>query len=151
MKKYDQIGKLFLLLFAIFICVESGRLPLGSFQDPGPGFLPLGSGIFIGVLSVVGFLRSRQDKTPEVTETWYSKEGWKRLVVLLIALFGYAVTLEILGFLLSTFLFFIFLFRAVEPKRWIIAGGSAALASSVSYVIFQLWLKVQLPKGFWGF
>ncbi|MFH1757887.1 MAG: tripartite tricarboxylate transporter TctB family protein [Pseudomonadota bacterium] len=138
-------------LFAVYICVESLRLPLGSWRDPGPGFLPLGSGIILGVLSLASYLRDRRSKSKEVREAFYFKERWKKLISVLLALFAYAVFLEILGFLLSTFLLLTFLFRGIEPQRWIVAIGGSALTSFISYAIFELWLKTQLPKGILGF
>jgi len=67
------------------------------------------------------------------------------------ALFWYAIFLEILGFLMVTFLLLIFLFRGIEPQRWLVSVGGSALASLICYAIFELWLKTQLPKGILGF
>ncbi len=45
-------------------------------------------------------------------------------------MFAYAFCLEILGFLVSTFLLLVFLFRAgMEPQRWLVAIGGSAIAS----------------------
>jgi putative tricarboxylic transport membrane protein len=151
MKRYDQISSLIWLAFAIYISTESLRLPLGSWRDPGPGFLPLGSGFILGVLSFVSHLQARRRKSKDVRESWYSQERWKNLILVLVALFAYAVFLEILGFLISTFLLLIFLFRSIEPQRWVLSIGGSALASSLSYAIFELWLKTQLPRGILGF
>jgi len=139
------------LMFALYICIESMRLPLGSWRDPGPGFLPVGSGIILGLLSGIVYLRARGSKSPEVKESWYSTERWKNLILVLAALFAYAIFLETLGFLLGTLLLLIFLFRGIEPQRWIVSIGGSALASFISYVVFELWLKTQLPKGILGF
>jgi hypothetical protein len=38
----------------------------------------------------------------------------------------------------------------VEPQRWVVAIGGSALASIASYIIFEVWLKTQLPKGIFG-
>jgi hypothetical protein len=43
------------------------------------------------------------------------------------------------------------LFRFVEPQKWVVAVGGSALASIASYVVFELWLKTQLPRGILGF
>jgi hypothetical protein len=48
---------------------------------------------------------------------------------------------------LSTFLFLGFLLRVVEPQRWPMVIGGSALVSFVSYGVFALWLKAELPKG----
>jgi hypothetical protein len=152
MKRYDQIGSGVWLLFAGYICVESIRLPLGSFRDPGPGFLPLLVGILLGILAAVSLFQAHTGKSSENREPWYPRERWKTLIWILGALLGYAGILDALGFLASTFLLLIFLFRSsVEPRSWPWAIGGSLIASISCYVVFELWLRTQLPKGFLGF
>lgn len=150
MKKYDQMSSLLWLGFAFYICIESLRLPLGSWRDPGPGFLPLGSGIGLAILAITAFFQARFRAEEKTRKGWYSQERWKSLLVILGVLFGYALFLDFLGFLISTFLLLVMLFRFVEPQRWVVAIGGSALASIASYIIFEVWLKTQLPKGILG-
>ena len=151
MKRYDQISSLIWLIFAIYICVESLRLPLGSWRDPGAGFLPLGSGLCLGVFSIVVYFQARFRKKDDVRGPWYSKERWKSLLIILAVLLAYSLFLEYLGFLVSTFILLLMLFRLVQPRRWVVAVGGSALASILCYVVFEIWLKTQLPKGILGF
>jgi putative tricarboxylic transport membrane protein len=151
MKKYDQMSSAVWLLFALYICVESMRLPLGSFRDPGPGFLPLLVGIILGVLSMICFGQARVSKSSEIVASWYPRERWKNLIWVLMALLIYAAVLNVLGFLISTFLLLIFLFRfSIEPRTWAWAVGGSAIASASCYAVFELWLRTQLPKGLLG-
>jgi putative tricarboxylic transport membrane protein len=153
MKRYDQMSGLVWLIFAIYICIESSRLSFGSFHNPGPGFLPLLVGLLLGIFSIIVFLQATLSGKPqESLPPWYPQERWKKLIWVLVALFAYAMCLETLGFLISTFLLLVFLFRAgIETQRWIWAIGGSAIASFSSYAVFELWLKTQLPKGFLGF
>jgi len=73
-----------------------------------------------------------------------------RLVATVLALFVYALVLESGGFLLSTFLLMIVVFR-IEPLRWPFAIGGAAAAAVLSQLVFKTWLGVRLPPGPWGF
>ena len=151
MKKYDQITSLVWLAFAVYILTESSRLPLGSWRDPGAGFLPLGSGLCLGILSMVNYLQARFRKEDDVRGSWHSPDRWKSLLVILAVLFGYSLFLDFLGFLVSTFIFLFLLFRLVEPQKWAVAVGGSFLASIVSYMVFEIWLKTQLPRGIFGF
>jgi hypothetical protein len=151
MKNYDQITSLVLLSLAVYISIESSRLPLGSWRDPGAGFLPLGSGLCLGILSMVNYLQARFRKEDYVRGSWYSKDRWKRLIVILAVLFGYSLILDFMGFLASTFILLLMLFRLVEPQKWAVALGGSTLAAVVSYVVFEIWLKTQLPRGIFGF
>jgi uncharacterized membrane protein YeaQ/YmgE (transglycosylase-associated protein family) len=66
------------------------------------------------------------------------------------ALLGYVVLLGILGFVAVTFLFLLLLLR-LERRGWAFSVVSALLGAFASYVLFQLWLKTQLPVGPLGF
>ncbi len=149
MKKYDRISSLAWFFFAAYICVTSLQLPLGSWQDPGPGFLPLGTGICLGLLSAADFFRSGPVQGRE--GAWYSKERWKSLLLILMGLTGFSAFLDLLGFVLTTFFLLVILFRFIEPQPWKVVIGGSLLASVASYVVFQVWLKTQLPTGIFGF
>jgi len=149
MIKKDQISSLIWMFLAIYIIAASLRLPLGNWRDPGPGFLPLGSGTILFILSIINYMQAAKIASHEKKSDLASLAGKKNL--LLGALFAYAFLLEVLGFLLTTFFVLFFLFKAIEPQKWIISIGGSALASILSYIIFELWLRSQLPKGFFGF
>jgi putative tricarboxylic transport membrane protein len=68
-------------------------------------------------------------------------------MVTVVALLIYAIGMEYLGFLLSTFIFLAFLLKFIEPQRWTVAIFGSLLASVASYLIFEIWLQSQLPRG----
>jgi putative tricarboxylic transport membrane protein len=152
MKRHDRISSLTLLFLAICICIGSSRYPLGSWHDPGPGFLPLITGILLGGLSIILFIQVQKGDLQRPKESAYPRHKYKNSIIILGALFGYAVTLEILGFLLCTFLLLVLLFRGViETQKWLLTIGESAVVSFSAYVLFDLCLKAQLPKGILGF
>jgi len=147
----DRISSLVWLIFAIAISIESLRLPIGAWRDPGPGFLPLATGILLGVLSIVNYYRPRQGKGSPPGDSWYSPKGWPKLVLVTISLFVYILLWPLLGFLLSTVALLFFLFRTVEPQTWKVTIGGSLLIPAAFYILFEVWLKMQLPKGMPGF
>jgi predicted branched-subunit amino acid permease len=52
-----------------------------------------------------------------------------------------------LGFVITTFLFILFLLRAVERRKWLLSASAALSISAAFYIVFGLWLKAQLPAG----
>ena len=66
------------------------------------------------------------------------------------ALLGYLMLLESLGFVTVTFLFLLLLFR-LERRGWAFSAVSAGAGAVGTHVLFQLWLKTQLPTGPFGF
>lgn len=149
--KRGQISSLVCLGFGIFISVESLRLPIGSWRDPGPGFLPLGTGIILAILSFFDYLESRKSEIAESEDSWYSRERWPKLIMVVAALFIYILSWPILGFIVSTVGLLLFFFLAVETQKWFVTLGGCILITLAFYGLFELWLKSQLPKGIWGF
>ena len=78
------------------------------------------------------------------------KDSLKRLVIVLFVLFMYSLSLVYLGFLITTFLFMILLLKFLEPQRWTTTLMIAFLTSISAYLLFEIFLKVQLPKGVFG-
>jgi putative tricarboxylic transport membrane protein len=74
-----------------------------------------------------------------------------RVVLALAASVAYTVALEPLGFLLTTFLFLLFLLGAIESRRSVPSIAISAATAVASHLVFKVWLGVQLPAGPWGF
>src|SRR6476646_6221030 len=77
-------------------------------------------------------------------------EGWSRIGLTLAAMIAFALVLESLGFLLSTFFLMILLLRAIESQRWSKVVVVAVLTAIASYAIFGWILGIPLPGGVLG-
>ena len=73
-----------------------------------------------------------------------------RFILLCISLFVYTIAVKRLGFLLSTFLFVVFLLRLVETKKWWRTLLEGTLITIGNYLIFVEWLGLSLPRGFFA-
>jgi len=135
----------------IFICVGSLRLSLGEFRNPGPGFLSFFAGLVITGLALVVHLKSRERRPGSAKEEsepiWSNPRKGIKIVLTVVALLVYAVVMNYLGFLISTFLFLVFVLKAIEPQRWSVTLIGSLIASAAFYVIFEIGLQSQLPKG----
>jgi putative tricarboxylic transport membrane protein len=77
--------------------------------------------------------------------------NWVKIALVLLSLVLYAFFLERLGFVLTTFVLLIFLLGWIERTNWARCLGVASAAALGSFAIFELWLKIRLPKGIFGF
>lgn len=145
----EEGSSLVWLGIAILICIGSFRLSLGSFRNPGPGFFPFIAGLIVAVLALAIHLQSRGKDSAKETKgpLWADKKRIQKMVFTTLALLAYGVGMDYLGFLVSTFIFLAFLLRMIEPQRWSLVLLESALASGISYLIFDIWLQAQLPKG----
>ncbi len=135
----------------IALLFGSIRLGLGSLQSPGTGFASFIGGALLAVFGLILALFSPGENLPqEIGKAIFTRAKLRQPLLALLILFSYPFLLKVLGFVLSTFLFLFFLFKAMEPRKWftlliISLGGSLA-----SYLIFQVWLRVSFPKGMIG-
>jgi putative tricarboxylic transport membrane protein len=148
MGKADRISGIFWLIFSLFISFESYKLGLGALNKPGPGFLFFWTGVVIGILSVTIILRSIGKRSlDEAKESISGKLNVTKIVLVLLSLFLYALLMEWLGFLIVTLLLFIFLLGVIEKKRWWFAVSVSLLITALTYMVFEMGLQSQLPKG----
>jgi len=66
------------------------------------------------------------------------------------ALFVYAFALERVGFVVATFALLLFFFKVLERQRWVMALAGSLVTAFVTYLVFKVWLQVQLPAGPWS-
>ncbi len=148
MKKMDRIGGIFWLLFSVLICVESYHAGLGTLRKPGPGFLFFGAGVFLGLMSLVVLLRTMQArKTGGLEKPPFGQANIVKLALVLIALFSYSLLMEPLGFVPATFVLFCFLLGVIERKGVLFTCLASLGVTFAAFLIFDTWLKSQLPRG----
>ena len=117
----------------------------------GPGFYPrivLGLTAALAAALVLFDWRRTREAGPAETRPNYP------LVVTVFVIFGlYVGALPFLGFRVSTFIFVAALQGVLDPPRglkgWIVLGASALITTAASYVLFERYLQVLLPRGRW--
>ncbi len=147
MKSRDRLSSLFWIAIGAGICYGGYDLELGTLHDPGSGFLFFWLGIIMIGLSLIVFVQGSSKPGAHAIGNLFAGVQWVKIILVLIALSLYAYFFEALGFILATILLLIFLFKAVEPQRWSIAVLGAVVSSLAGYLVFQVWLGGQLPKG----
>ena len=148
-KTITGCGGLFWIAAGLLACYGATRLGLGSVTEPGAGFIFFWSGLILVVLSLIVLadsVRSSADTAPEMGEM-----NWTKIALVLLSLLLYAFFLERLGFVLTTFVLLSFLLGWIEGTNWLRSFGVASAATLGSFAIFELWLKIRLPKGIFGF
>jgi len=140
---------IFWVAVGILVCYGAIRLGVGSVTEPASGFIFFWSGLILVVLSLmvlVDSVRSSEDSVQEMGQM-----NWAKIALVLLSLLLYAYFLERLGFVLTTFVLLSFLLGWIERTNWARSLGVASAAVLASFAIFELWLKIRLPKGIFGF
>ncbi len=150
LKRLDLIKGICFLIFSLIVCYESTHLSLWSGKKPGPGLFPLFLGIALALLSLVFIFVKGFRQRKEAIASEANPGNKKRILLALGILISYAIVLPFLGFVISSFFLIFFLFSLSYPGKWIVSGTASVLVSLTFYVIFQILLKIQLPRGILG-
>lgn len=147
MKWLNRIFSFILVGFAAYIYYSCYELGLGTLQVPGPGLMPALAAALLFVMSLVIFFLELKGSRGREGKTSLGWQDLTRPLILLISLIGYALLLNILGYLVATFLLMFILFSLTEPQKWHKELVLAAIVSTSSYLIFNKGLHVPLPSG----
>jgi len=139
----DVIGGLFWAGVGIFFALGTVKLKLGTFRNPGPGFIPLGIALlllFFSLFTVAKALVKPTGRTREIP--------WKRPVLVIGAVFLYGLLLSVVGFLPATFILMVILLgllMEVEKRKWVYVLLFSAVAALGAWLVFSVFLRVPFP------
>jgi hypothetical protein len=135
-----------LVLFALTLDLKPSPLvPIG------PGFYPR---IVLGITAVLAAALLIFDRLAGKQPSAEKADNNYRLVFIIFAIFGlYIGALPFLGYRIATLLFVAVLQATLETpqgaKRWALLGVTALVTTAVTYILFERYLLVLLPRGLW--
>ena len=149
-------GKGYLIVGGIGLVVSIGylvmalRLPFGRLSQPGAGVFP----VFVGIALIAGsLLAMREGWSASGREKIEFPGGPDRLRVigLVVLLLAFFAALPWLGQLVSSALFCVLLIRMLSKLSWLRTVAYALAIAVAIDVVFEIALKVPLPRGVLGF
>ena len=144
-------------LVIVVTSVTLFALTLGLKDNPlvpiGPGFYPrlvLGITIVLALALLVSDVAMHRRGRPAAAMAWRIHP---RVVLLFVAFFLYVGALPYLGFRVATLLFVAGAQGMLDPprrrRRWIVLWLVALGTTAVTYLVFERYLSVLLPRGRW--
>lgn len=135
----------------VVICLISWQTNLGSLWQPGSGFMGFISGFFILVVGLIMVFRRRLSKSPPLIGTDSNStshiSSWSRIIYTVALLLAYAILLNTLGYIITTFLVMWGLFYHRRRGNLFLSCITSLITVVVTYVVFDVWLLVQFPRG----
>ncbi len=153
MKRTYWINDLVWITLALLVCIGGLKLGFGSFQQPQAGFMPFLAGLLLGVLALMDLASGwmgRWKEEKEDRKIW-SEIDWRKIILTMAVLFVYVFLSSILGFVIGATLLLIVLFRMMEPRPWWVILLASLTTIGLFYLVFQIGLEGQLPRGPFGF
>ncbi len=155
MKRYQFIPTLFWIGLSLFVMVFSCKLGLEDktglegVHNPGPGLMPFLASLLLLLISLyllVGpLLKKEQGKPIESGDGKRSQLRYGKMLLVLGSLFGYAFLIEPLGYLVTTSLALLLLFRGMGT-RWGSAVFASVATTLITYFVFT-YLGLLFPDG----
>jgi hypothetical protein len=146
MRNSNRIQSLVWAGLGLYIACEGFLLKLGTARAPKPGFMIFWMGVVILLLSLLFFIETFTAPMQEHKPLWQGG-NWRRGAKLMAALFLYVAVFQRLGFIPSTFLLLVFLFKGLEPQSWRNALLLSAATIAICYLVFGVFLELQFPPG----
>jgi putative tricarboxylic transport membrane protein len=148
-KSYDSVSSVVLFVVGLGFIAGGLKGGIGPLNSPGAGFFPTIMGGIMCLLSMALFVKTiRQKDRPGQKERFWLRTGsWRKILLSLLSLVFYMFALDHLGYIVTTFLFILSLFKWVSAKKWATSVLAAIIVSLGSYLLFKTGLGVSLPMG----
>lgn len=153
MKIHQWIGALFWMAIGGYVSIKAYFLGVGALHQPGPGFIFFVAGLLLMLLSLIDLAATVLKKAPREKEEKpiWGDIRWGKILLVFIFLSAYVFSLHVFGFLFSTFILMILLFKGIEPTKLWVALVASVAATCLSFFVFERWLAVPFPRGILGF
>ena len=147
----EHVGGLIFLLTGIYGLIFSLSLPMGRWNEPGPGAFPFGLAVllaFSGIM-IIARAKSTKEAQQEGKGRGFLRNLITPLLIVLLTL-GFILTLERVGYVASVLVYLFILFFGICQYKLPLAAGMAVVFGMGSWYLFVKVLGVQLPLSFWG-
>jgi len=143
----DRVAGSLLAFFSLLVIWESRHLPLGTFRQPGPAYVPV---ILAALLLLFGLLLIfMSGRAPSLASIRWTE--WRHVLAILAASIFAGFAIERLGYRLTVLLVLGFLLKIVEKRGWALSLAFAFTLAFGSFFLFYTVLRVPLPEGQLGF
>lgn len=149
--KKEQVGGLIFLATGIYGVIFSAQLPMGRWNQPGPGVFPLALSILL-LFTGLGWTLRREPKG-KAEKSFDSRDFLRKLgtpLKIVVLTLAFILALDRVGYLPTSLVYVFLLFWWVSRYKLWLAAGMAVLLAVGSWFFFGKLLAVQLPKGFFS-
>ncbi|RFU68187.1 tripartite tricarboxylate transporter TctB family protein [Bacillus sp. V59.32b] len=142
--RFDRIAAVLFLAIGLLFIIGSRQIASSAYgSEVGPDIFPFFLGILLVLLSIRLFYETfrfqKQAGGPK------EKLQYKPFLIIFTATLAYILTLETIGYVITTFIYLFICFQTMERTKWIKSLVIAASFSGIVYYLFVNILKGTLP------
>jgi putative tricarboxylic transport membrane protein len=150
------IEVLVLVVVGALSIIEGIRLVLAEklqmYDVLGPGYYNVGMGAILILMGLVYFVSQRKkyviaEKKSADRDPVKDKEYKRMMVGMIVVMIAYIFLLDLIGYLFSSFVFFLLINRIAGFRSWRTNLGVTVLMTVSYYLIFVTWLGMIFPRG----
>ncbi|KKI93829.1 transporter [Bacillus sp. SA1-12] len=142
-KTFDRYSSIVYMMVGIFFIFESRNISDTAYgSNVGPDIFPTILGAILILLSIRLFYETFHYFDPATEK---ESLDYKRFFIILVSALFYALLLENVGFILTTFLFLLICFQVMDRKQIFKSAIIAACFSGGVYFLFVEVLEGSLP------
>jgi putative tricarboxylic transport membrane protein len=119
----------------------------GTFRRPGPGLYPFFIGVFISIFAAALLIGDSKTKTRPAL---FAQGGRKTFLLMNVVFCLWIVMIPLLGYVVVTLLSTFAFCRIMKLEGWWKSIFISASTALFIYLLFDYWLYIDLPRGFWG-
>lgn len=142
--RFDRFAAVLFLAIGLLFIIGSRQIANSAYgSEVGPDIFPFFLGIVLVLLSIRLFyetFRFRQQAGGSSEKLLY-----KPFLIIFAATLAYILTLETIGYVITTFIYLFICFQTMERTKWITSLVIAASFSGIVYYLFVNILKGTLP------
>jgi hypothetical protein len=143
----DRVSGIALVLFSLLVIWQSRALPLGTFHQPGPAYIPILLALFLLIFGVCLAVIGR--RVPLLSSLSWTE--WRHALVILAVCIFAVLGMERLGYRVTMLLILSVLLRIMEKCGRVLTVSFAFILAFGSFFLFHTILRVPLPQGSLGF
>jgi len=145
MRTADLITAAVLVAGAALVIFDSVRLGIGWGTDgPNSGFFPFWLAVIM-VAACVAIMLQALRRTP--TEPFLTRERLGPVLKVLWPATAAVVLMQFVGLYVASAVYMGFYIRWVGRHRWVTVIGLAVAIPVVTFIVFEQWFLVPMPKG----
>jgi putative tricarboxylic transport membrane protein len=145
MRVADVVTAAVLILLGGIVLYDAVRLGFGWGTDgPQSGFFPFWLAVLLITISAVILIQGARQST---TRPFVTLAQLRPVLSVLLPAVAAVVLMEVLGLYAASALYLAFYMRWVGRHRWITVVGLAVGIPVVTFLVFETWFLVPMPKG----
>lgn len=151
MRTADIVFALCLLALAVLVAWESLQLNIGwGINGPESGFFPFWLALGLGMCSLVSLAQAVWRAALALPKPFVMSGGWAPLLTVAVPAIAMVALTELIGLYPATALYLALYMRWVGKHRWPLVLAVSLCLPLASYLLFDKWFLIPMPKGLWG-